>query len=288
MNSNEVLLFKDAIPDFNQPSTGKLTVTKNSSVQPVSLLRLGVFTPSCRTEATVTLNVTEALSSLEIAKQEGYTDIKITGPMLNYFQDFRCWTAIVHSFSVSPDALKGNRIKMPFSEFAKLCGYPSKRYSTKLRNEIADSLTKIRSKSIRFEKNPGITKFKVAGLLKEAEFDGESDYIILEADERLWDLYRSDHLTLLRKKPLELLTRNETAQALYTFFEALPQHPAPITFDRLRQRLLLNGRIAEQNRKMRTALDVLASIGYLKFYYLVDTSVPTIQITDRNLKLTGS
>lgn len=28
MNSNEVLLFKDAIPDFNQPSTGKLTVTK--------------------------------------------------------------------------------------------------------------------------------------------------------------------------------------------------------------------------------------------------------------------
>ncbi|TBV89246.1 RepB family plasmid replication initiator protein, partial [Citrobacter freundii] len=153
MNSNEVLLFKDAIPDFNQPSTGKLTVTKNSSVQPVSLLRLGVFTPSCRTEATVTLNVTEALSSLEIAKQEGYTDIKITGPMLNYFQDFRCWTAIVHSFSVSPDALKGNRIKMPFSEFAKLCGYPSKRYSTKLRNEIADSLTKIRSKSIRFEKN---------------------------------------------------------------------------------------------------------------------------------------
>lgn len=205
MNSNEVLLFKDAIPDLNQPSTGKLTVTKNSSVQPVSLLRLGVFTPSCRTEATVTLNVTEALSSLEIAKQEGYTDIKITGPMLNYFQDFRCWTAIVHSFSVSPDALKGNRIKMPFSEFAKLCGYPSKRYSTKLRNEIADSLTKIRSKSIRFEKNPGITKFKVAGLLKEAEFDGESDYIILEADERLWDLYRSDHLTLLRKKPWSYL-----------------------------------------------------------------------------------
>jgi hypothetical protein len=56
-------------------------------------------------------------------------------------------------------------------------------------------------------------------LLKEAEFDGESDYIILEADERLWDLYRSDHLTLLRKKPLELLTRNETAQALYTFLK---------------------------------------------------------------------
>jgi hypothetical protein len=99
--------------------------------------------------------VTEALSSLEIAKQEGYTDIKITGPMLNYFQDFRCWTAIVHSFSVSPDALKGNRIKMPFSEFAKLCGYPSKRYSTKLRNEIADSLTKIRSKAFGLRRTRG-------------------------------------------------------------------------------------------------------------------------------------
>ena len=80
--------------------------------------------------------------------------------------------------------------------------------------------------------------------------------------------------------------RNETAQALYAFF-ALPQHPAPITFDRLRQRLLLNGRIAEQNRKMRTALDVLASIGYLKFYYGGHQRT-LIQITDRNPKLTGS
>ena len=26
-----------------------------------------------------------------------------------------------------------------------------------------------------------------------------------ETDERLWDLYRSNHLTLLRKKPTELL-----------------------------------------------------------------------------------
>lgn len=263
-------------------------VTKNSLVQPVSPLRLGAFIPSCRTEAMVTLNMTEAPSSLETAEQEGCTGIKIAGSMLNYFQDSRCWTVIVHSFSISSDVLKGNRTKIPFSESTKLYGYPSKRYNTELRNKIADSLVKIRSESTRSEKNPGITKLKVVGLLREAELGGGSGYIILGVDERLWDLYRPDHLTLLWKKPLELPTRSGMVQAFYVFSEALSQHPAPITFDRLWQRLLLNGRIVGQNRKMRTTLDMLVSTDYLKSYYLADANVPIIQITDQNPKLTGS
>ncbi|MCW7550125.1 repA protein [Photorhabdus sp. APURE] len=287
-NGETVLLFKDAIPDSAKSSLGKLTVNKATTVQPVSLLRLGVFTPSSRANGAdgPELDVSSSLSNLEIARSEGYTDVKITGPQLNYFHDFRCWVAIIHSFSTNPDALKGNKIRLKFTEFGEKCGYPSKRFDSRLRKEIGSSLTRIRSKTITFTKNPGAKKCRVTGLLNNAEFNAETDIIILEADGRLWDLYASDHLTLLRRKPLDALARNETAQAIYTYFEALPEPPAPVTFERLRSRLLMHGRIADQNRKIRIALETLEQIGYLKYRFSKKGSKESsIVIINRNPKL---
>ncbi|EYU16605.1 RepB family plasmid replication initiator protein [Photorhabdus aegyptia] len=287
-NRGTIRLFKDAIPDSAKSSLGKLTVTKATTIQPVSLLRLGVFTPSSRANGAdgPELDVSSSFSNLEIARSEGYTDVKITGPQLNYFQDFRCWMAIIHSFSTNPDALKGNRIRLKFTEFGEKCGYPSKRFDSRLRQDIGNSLTRIRSKTITFTKNPDAKKFMVTGLLNKAEFDAEADIIILEADERLWDLYTSDHLTLLRRKPLDALVRNETAQAIYTYFEALPKPPAPVAFERLRNRLLMHGRIADQNRKIRIALKALEDIGYLKYRLSKKGSKESsIVIIDRNPKL---
>ncbi|MEX9608267.1 repA protein, partial [Providencia huaxiensis] len=115
--SNNILLFKDAIPADENSSHRKLTITNSSSVQPVSLLRLGVFTPNIRSKGKVgkPLDASESLSYLEYARSEGYTNVVITGPQLNYFIDFRCWLGIIHAFSACPDALHGNKIKVKFS-----------------------------------------------------------------------------------------------------------------------------------------------------------------------------
>ncbi|EKH6498554.1 repA protein [Providencia stuartii] len=281
--SNNILLFKDAIPADENSSHRKLTITNSSSVQPVSLLRLGVFTPNIRSKGKVgkPLDASESLSYLEYARSEGYTNVVITGPQLNYFIDFRCWLGIIHAFSACPDALHGNKIKVKFSEFSQFCGYPSKRLDSKLRKEIADSLTRIRAKTITFT-TPGTKKFLVTGLLLKAEFDVVDDLVVLEADERLWELYSNDHLSLLRRKPLMALPRNETAQALYTYFEALPRQPAPIQMSRLRERLMMNGRVADQNRKITDALNELNSIGYLQYEVIKAGRDSVVHVHNRN------
>jgi hypothetical protein len=150
-----------------------------------------------------------------------------------------------------------------------------------LRKEIADSLTRIRAKTITFT-TPGTKKFLVTGLLLKAEFDVVDDLVVLEADERLWELYSNDHLSLLRRKPLMALPRNETAQALYTYFEALPRQPAPIQMSRLRERLMMNGRVADQNRKITDALNELNSIGYLQYEVIKAGRDSVVHVHNRN------
>ncbi|EOC0012487.1 RepB family plasmid replication initiator protein [Cronobacter turicensis] len=258
-------LFRDAIPEPESDTQRKLTVTSHSSVQPAVLMKMGVFVPTKKkgTEAEP-INASSALSKLEYAKKEGYTDVVITGPRLNLSTDFKVWMGIIHSFSRSEDALKGNTITLKFSDFARNCQYPNKRFDTRLRKEIRDSLARIRGKTITFSRE-GATKVHVTGLLKAAQFDIESNTIVLEADENLWELYSDDNLTLLRKKPLYALPRKEAAQAIYTFIAALPAQPIPLSFKRLRERLLLPSSKGEQNRTIRNALEDLRKIGYLDY-----------------------
>lgn len=63
----------------------ELTVNSNNTVQPVALMRLGVFVPkpSKSKGESKEIDATKAFSQLEIAKAEGYDDIKITGPRLD-------------------------------------------------------------------------------------------------------------------------------------------------------------------------------------------------------------
>lgn len=258
-------LFRDAIPEPESDTQRKLTVTTHSSVQPAVLMKMGVFVPTKKkgTEAEP-INASSALSKLEYAKKEGYTDVVITGPRLNLSTDFKVWMGIIHSFSRCEDALKGNVITLKFSEFARNCQYPNKRFDSRLRKEIRDSLARIRGKTITFSRD-GATKVHITGLLKTAQFDIESNTIVLEADEKLWELYSDDNLTLLRKKPLYALPRKEAAQAIYTFIAALPAQPIPLSFKRLRERLLLPSSKGEQNRTIRNALEDLRKIGYLDY-----------------------
>lgn len=278
-------LFKDAIPDPENDTYRKLTVTVNSTVQPAVLMKMGVFVPTKKkgTEA-APIDASDTLSRLEMASREGYSDIIITGPRLNISTDFKVWMGIIHSFSKSPDALKGNKIHLKFTEFASNCQYPNKRFDSRLRKEIADSLTRIRGKTITFSRS-GNTKVYITGLLKTSTFDVESNTVILEADENLWELYNEDNLTLLRKKPLNALPRKESAQAIYTYLASLPANPVPLSFERLRGRLLLPSSLSEQNRVIKTALEQLRTIGYLEYDLYKKDNENYVKIISRNPSL---
>ncbi len=275
-------LFKDAIPNPEDDAHRKLTVTTLSTVQPAVFLRLGVFVPTKRKGTTVApIDVSEDLTQLEFAKKEGYENVIISGPRLNLSTDFKVWMGIIHSFAHSEDALSGNKIRLPFTVFAKNCQYNSKRFDARLRRDIRDSLTRIRGKTLTFSRKDN-KKVHVTGLLKTATFDIEENIVELEADESLWELYSEEYLTLLRKKPINALPRKEVAQAIYAYFASLPAVPIPVSFKRLRDRLMLPSSIGEQNRVIKNALEDLQKIGYLEYSLVTKSDMTYVMIHQRS------
>lgn len=83
----------------------KLDVNSTSTVQPVALMRLGLFVPTLKSTSRSKANrknvtdATEELVQLSIAKSEGYTDVKITGSRLDMDTDFKVWLGIIRSMS---------------------------------------------------------------------------------------------------------------------------------------------------------------------------------------------
>lgn len=278
------VFFPDAFPDKEEKL---LTVTTNSSVQPASLMRLGIFVPVNKSAAGArtgeVIDASEVLSSLELSKSEGYTRIIITGPRLNLSTDFKVWMGIIHAFSIY--GLRSNAVCLSFHEFASFCQIPSKRFDARLRGSIRDSLARIRGKTITLS-TIGSKGVYVTGLLKTGRFNAEEDTIELEADSNLWELYRADFVTLLRKKPLNALPRQEAAQALYTYLASLPEKPADISFSRLRARLMLTNRISDQNKVIRAALEKLKTIGYLDYLLKKEGHETMIRVLSRNSALT--
>ena len=283
INKNNIL-FYDAIPDHPDGEGKLLTVTTNSSIQPAALMRLGVVVPANKSGGGgEDIDASEALASLELSQAEGYTRIIISGPRLNLTTDLKVWMGIIHA--CSKYGLSSNTISLSFREFAALCQIPSKRLDSRARANIRDSLTRIRAKTITLS-TIGSKGAYITGLLKVGRFNEIDDVIELEADSKLWELYRADYLTLLRKKPLNALPRQEAAQAIYTYLASLPERPADISFTRLRARLLLTNRVADQNKVIRSALEKLRSIGYLDYLLKKDGRETYVRVLKRNPALT--
>lgn len=241
----------------------ELTVNSNNTVQPVALMRLGVFVPK-PTKNQVDNNEIDAskvFSQLEIAQAEGFDNIRISGPRLDMDTDFKVWIGVIYSFSKY--GLESNTIRLSFQEFAKACGFPSKRLDAKLRNTIHESLYRLRNKAISFKRGKTALGSYNTGLLKTGYFDVEDDVVELEADSKLWEIFQLDYRVLLQHHALRALPKKEAAQAIYTFIESLPARPVPISFSRIRERLALMSSISEQNRTIKKAIDQLKSIGYL-------------------------
>lgn len=263
---NEKVFLGEVLGPEAETEHNKLTVTNRATVQPVALMRLNIFVPASRPAkgAQASIDATSVLKDLEFSRREGYDNVRITGERLSMAIDFKVWVGVIQAFSKY--GLKSNSITLSFHEFAAMCHFESKRFDKRLRQSIADALTRIRGKTITFTKTgtEGPKRVAATGLLKTGEFDFENDRVELEADSRLWELYQTDYTVLLRHKPINALTRKEAAQALYTFIESLPLNPVPISFERIRARLSLLSPVKEQNRIIKQALQQLQEIGYLE------------------------
>ena len=97
-----------------------------------------------------------------------------------------------------------------------------------------------------------------------------------------------DRRVLLRLKAIDALQRKESAQALYTFIESLPQNPAPISMKRMRDRLNLTSNVYTQNHTVRKAMEQLKDIGYLDYTEFKRGRSSYFSVHYRNPKLISS
>ncbi|EEA2443658.1 RepB family plasmid replication initiator protein, partial [Salmonella enterica subsp. enterica serovar Enteritidis] len=163
-------LISDVLYADVESKTKELTVNTNNTVQPVALMRLGVFVPkpTKNQPENKEIDASAIFSQLEIAQAEGYDNIKIIGPRLDMDTDFKVWIGVIYSFSKY--GLSSNTIQLSFQEFAKACGFPSKRLDGKLRNTIHDSLGRLRNKGISFRRGKNAKGSYNTGLLKTGYF----------------------------------------------------------------------------------------------------------------------
>lgn len=291
---------KENIPDNMSLLDPFLTVTKNSgevihlqpnnnnTVQPVALMRLGLFVPTLKSTArgksgTMASNdATKELKNLSLVKAEGYEKITITGARLDMDNDFKAWAGIIHSFSKYQTL--NDTVTLSFVEFVKMCGIPSSSSSAALRKRLDASLRRIATNTLSFEGNG---KSYHTHLVQSAYYDREKDIVKIQADPKLFELYTFDHKVLLQLRAISRLKRKESAQALYTFLESLPLRPAPISLARLRMRLNLGSKVTTQNHVVRRAMEQLREIGYLDYSEVKRGRSVYFVIHNREPKLNG-
>lgn len=286
-NNNKNITIKDALT-FEGGEDGKtytLTPTANRTVQPIALMRLGVFVPAAKNKplrGSSSIDASDDLGEMAIAKAEGYTNITIRGSRLDMSTDFKTWIGAIRAFSKYGE--NSNRIELPFTEFAKLSGIAVDDINQRSRDRFFNSLTRLASIVVSFKNKDG-SKATITHLLQQATFDIENDTISLEGDSRLWELYAFDHKVLLQLKAIQALPRKESAQALYVYIESMPNGYLQISLDRLRERLNLTSSVSAQNLAVRNAMKELNKIGYLTYteakkdgvvYFLIHTRRPEL------------
>lgn len=282
-------LIKSSFSETNKETGTVVTLTPNSgnTVQPVALMRLGLFVPTLkstargRTGQMASMDVTSELSQLSLVKAEGYENIKITGARLDMDNDFKTWVGIIHAFARHKTI--GDSVSLPFVEFVKLCGIPSARSSAKLRKRLDSSLTRIATNTISFSNKAG--DYYVTHLVQSAKYSPKTDQVTIQADPKIFELYQFDRKVLLQLRAINVLSRKESAQALYTYIESLPSSPAPVSLARLRARLNLTSRPITQNATVRKAMEQLRDIGYLDYSELKRGRTVYFIIHERRPKL---
>ena len=265
MDSSDAQQSPFAIKKKDSGESYELTPNSNKTVQPVALLRLSVFTPVSPKEKgkrDFLIDASEELSSLEVARQEGYTNIKIQGAKLGMSTDFKTWIGIISAFSKY--GYTSEKITLPFSEFARMCGLRPTDINGRARNRLSEALFNLSSVTLSFRSQDG-KRSLVTHLVQRAQLDMDTNMVEIVGDPSLWELYRYDHKVLLGLKVLSALSRKESAQSLYVYFESMPAGTLYVSMKRLRERLAMESQVKDQNATIRRAMKDLKNIGYLDY-----------------------
>jgi len=272
----------------------QLRHTDNHSVQPVALMRLGLFVPSqkaakAKKPTKSVIDATDELVQLSVAKAEGYSNVTITGSRLDMDSDFKTWVGLVRGIQSHGD--KDGNVNMSITGLAKLCGYPGTETRSRLRKRITDSLSRLMTVVIHLQMKNGVEDDRdglMLHLITNVQYSDKNNTLSFSAHPKLKELYHIDHNVLLHLKVIKMLPRRESAQAIYTFIESLPKNPAPVSMARLRTRLNLKAKnISEQNRIVRRGIDALKEIGYLEctetkrgrsVYFIIHKRNPKLKI----------
>lgn len=284
-SENNSLLLNLQEVDKTTGEVVKLDVNSTSTVQPVALMRLGLFVPTLKSTGKSKANrknvtdATEELVQLSIAKSEGYTDVKITGSRLDMDTDFKVWLGIIRSMSEYGVKVTPRNCR---SSNSLRCADLTPVVQTKMRDRISNSLFKLASVTLKFQSE---TKGWTTHLVQSAYYDINEDIVEIKAEPKLFELYHMDRRVLLRLKAIDALQRKESAQALYTYIESLPQNPAPISMKRMRDRLNLTSNVYTQNHTVRKAMEQLRDIGYLDYTEFKRGRATYFSVHYRNPKL---
>lgn len=271
-------------PEVGEPLTG-FGINSSSTVQPNLLLRTPVFTPTTRTKAkgSRVVDLGEA-KELMIGDMEGYEKVRIVGLKLSVETDFKVWCGIVRAIQDSGYTGDGH-IELSFVEFAKLCGYQTKRIDAKLRDRIFDSTRRIMTQVVEFSKN-GSLSVHMVHLVNEASFDVSKDLVQIKPCSSVWGLYKMDYTAILKQKVFSALSKSELASCLFMYIQSMPKEPKRRSMTRLRERMRLSGEERSQNRSIMTGLEKLKEIGYLKYHMVKGRDDTYLYIDARDQDLT--
>ena len=269
-----------------------LLPTLRQTIQPKVLLRLGVFVPTLKStdkggRKSHSIDATESLSRLSIVEGEGYNQIQIYGPRLDMDTDFKVWVGIIYALS-NKKLDNDDQLELNFADFAKYCGFETKRIDRQLKDRFDASLTRIARTNISFVKSVPDTDDRITinmHLVESTYYDSHTGKIIIKPNSKLNTLYRVDGKTRLYLKALQKLSRKESAQALYLYLAELPPTFYRIGFDRLRERLQLTSHLGNQNATVKKALQQLKDIGFLEYSVDKEGSDYVLNILKRNNKL---
>ncbi|WIL44535.1 replication initiation protein (plasmid) [Pantoea agglomerans] len=233
------------------------------------------------------IDATESLSRLSIVEGEGYNQIQIYGPRLDMDTDFKVWVGIIYALS-NKKLDNDDQLELNFADFAKYCGFETKRIDRQLKDRFDASLTRIARTNISFVKSVPGTDDRITinmHLVESTYYDSHTGKIIIKPNSKLNTLYRVDGKTRLYLKALQKLSRKESAQALYLYLAELPPTFYRIGFDRLRERLQLTSHLGNQNATVKKALQQLKDIGFLEYSVDKEGSDYVLNILKRNNKL---
>jgi hypothetical protein len=291
MENNKLsLIIEEASKDSGEVI--HLLPTLRQTIQPKVLLRLGVFVPTLKStdkggRKSLSIDATESLSRLSIVEGEGYNQIQIYGPRLDMDTDFKVWVGIIYALS-NKKLDNDDQLELNFTDFAKYCGFETKRIDRQLKDRFDASLTRIARTNISFVKSVPGTDDRITinmHLVESTYYDSHTGKIIIKPNSKLNTLYRVDGKTRLYLKALQKLSRKESAQALYLYLAELPPTFYRIGFDRLRERLQLTSHLGNQNATVKKALQQLKDISFLEYTVDKEGSDYVLNILKRNNKL---